>query len=61
MWQVKMFNSLEELNKFLKNEKDIIKKVKEYRHKHILDFYPNGLVYNEYEEFTVLVKMREVR
>jgi len=61
MWQVIMFNDLEELNDWLMEEADNIEEVKEYRHQYYIDYYPDSInICNEWSEYSVLVKMKEV-
>ena len=68
MWQVIMFNSLEELNNWLMEEADNIEEVKDYKHQHLVDYFHtsgdqqiSGQICNQWEEYTILVKMKEVK
>jgi hypothetical protein len=57
MWQIMMFNSLKELNDWLKDNN--VEEVKEYNHYHYVDYYVyNGQICNQWDEYTVLVKAR---
>ena len=52
-----MFNHLKELNDWLKNNN--VEEIKEYNHYDYVDYYEyNGKIFNQWDEYIVLVKVK---
>ena len=59
MYQIIMFNSLEQLNEFLMEESDNIEDIKEFKHHNHVDYYEhNGEICNQWDEYSVVVKYK---